>query len=326
MVFTVLSSVPARPHLFAGIVLLLAATACPSQVQEPSSSSPSSTLQETIANEVQEIKLDTDQHRSDDHLGFLWARLAANYRLAGNFATSESAYFKALGLLDHGSVARRNYGTTLDNLAMLYLSYERFDDAEKYLKRALEVRKEVGLPLDLARTEQHMSEMDLIRHNFKEAENRAARALQTMLDQNDPNQLEIIAALNSLTYSRCMRGHCEQGAMDALRSLDTARSAFGEDSVQAACALLAVGFAEWRLGRLEAADETMRKAVNMMKAHLPADNKTVLLAMRQYRDYLRGVHREREAEDIDRDLLAAHTREPVCPNCINVRSLSNTLR
>ena len=325
MVFTELSSVPAGPRLFAGIVVLLAAVACPSQVKEPSGLTPS-TLQETIANEMQEIKLDTEQHRSDNYLGFLWARLAANYRMAGDFATSESAYFKALGLLDHGPDARRNYATTLDNLSMLYFSYERFDDAEKYLKRALEVRKEVGLPLDQARTEQHMSEIDLVRHDYKEAENRAASALQTMLDQNDPNRLDIVAALNSLTYSRCMRGHCEQGALDALRSLDTARSAFGEDSVPTACALLAVGFAEWRLGRLEAADEAMRKAVNMMKAHLPADSNTVVLAMRQYRNYLRGVHRDREAENIERDLLAARSRETVCPNCINVRSLSNALR
>jgi hypothetical protein len=96
--------------------------------------------------------------------------------------------------------------------------------------------------------------------------------------------------------------------------------------VQTASALLAVGFAQWRLGRLEAADETMRKAMNMMKAHLPADSKPVLLAMRQYRNYLRGVHRDREAEAIERDLLAARSLEPVCPNCINVRSLSNTLR
>ncbi len=324
MVFTVLSSVPAGPRLFAGIVVLLAAVACPSQVQEPSG--PTSTLQETIANEIQEIKRDTDQHCSDNHLGFLWARLAAKYRMAGDFAASESAYFKALGLLDHSLDARRNYATTLDNLAMLYFSYERFDDAEKYLKRALEVRKGLDLPLDQARTEQHMSEMNLVRHNYKEAENRAARALQTMLDQNDPNQLDVVAALNSLTYSRCMRGHCEQGALDASRSLDTARSAFGEDSVPTACALLAVGFAEWRLGRLEAADETMRKAVNMMKAHLPPDSKTVVLAMRQYRNYLRGVHRDREAEGIERDLLAARSRETACSNCINVRSLSNTLR
>jgi tetratricopeptide (TPR) repeat protein len=325
MVFTMLSSVPASTRYLYGIVLLLSVVACPSQVPEPPRVTPS-TLQETIANELQQIKADTDQHRSDDHLGFLWARLASDYRQAGDFSSSESAYLKALVLLDHGpAAARRNYATTLDNFAMLYVSYTRFDDAEKYLKRALEVRKEVGIPLDQARTEQHMSEIDLFRRNYKEAENRAARALQTMLDQNDPNRLDIIAALNSLTYARCLRGHCEQGVHDALRSLDIARSAFGEDSVGTACALLAVGFAEWRLGRLEAAEETMLKAVSMLKAHLGPDSKTVLLAKRQYRDYLKSVHRDTEADEIERE-IASGTRELACKNCINVRSLSNSLK
>jgi len=128
MVFTMLSSVPASPRYLSGIVLLLSVIACPSQVPEPPRVTPSS-LQETITNEVQQIKSDTDQHRSDDHLGFLWARLASDYRQAGDFAASEGAYLKALGLLDHGPTARRNYATTLDNFAMLYLSYERFEDA-----------------------------------------------------------------------------------------------------------------------------------------------------------------------------------------------------
>jgi tetratricopeptide (TPR) repeat protein len=325
MVFTVVSSVPAAHYSLAGIVLLLSVAVCPSQVPEPPRTAPP-TLQETITREAQQIKSETDQHRSDDHLGFLWSRLASDYRQAGDFAASESAYLKALGLLDHGPVARRNYATTLDNFAMLYVSYERFDDAEKYLKRALEVRKEVGIPLDQARTEQHMSEIDLFRRNYKEAENRAARALQTMLDQNDPNRLDIIAALNSLTYARCLRGHCEQGAQDALRSLDIARSTFGEDSVGTACALLAVGFAEWRLGRLEVAEETMRKAVNMLKAHLSPDSKTVLLAMRQYRDYLKSVHRDRDAEGVERDMLAARSHDPTCKSCINAHTLSNSLK
>jgi hypothetical protein len=325
MVFTMLSTVPVGARHLAGTVLLLSVVACPSQVTEPSPAT-SFTLQQTIANEVQQIKADTDQQRSDDHLGFLWARLASDYRQAGDFPASEGAYLQALRLLDHGpTAARRNYATTLDNFAMLYGSYERFDDAEKYLKRALEVRKEVGIPLDQARTEQHMSEIDLYRRNYKEAENRAARALQIMLDQNDPNRLDIIAALNSLTYARCLRGHCEEGVLDALRSLDIARTAFGEDSVGTACALLAVGFAEWRLGRLDAADETMHKAVNMMKAHLDPNSKTVMLAMRQYRDYLKSVHRDTEADGIERD-IAASARGPACKNCINVRSLSNSLK
>jgi hypothetical protein len=110
-----------------------------------------------------------------------------------------------------------------------------------------------------------------------------------------------------------------------LRSLDIARSAFGEDSVGTACALLAVGFAEWRLGRLEAAEETMLKAVNMLKAYLGPDSKTVLLAMRQYRDYLKSVHRDTEADSIERD-IAASARGPACKDCISIRSLSNSLK
>jgi hypothetical protein len=76
---------------------------------------------------------------------------------------------------------------------------------------------------------------------------------------------------------------------------------------------------------LEAAEETMLKAVNMLKAYLGPDSKTVLLAMRQYRDYLKSVHRDTEADSIERD-IAASARGPACKDCISIPSLSNSLK
>jgi tetratricopeptide (TPR) repeat protein len=279
------------------------------------------TLQDRIAEERGLIKTGIDQHSRDEVMGYLWARLASDYRRAWKSEDAEAAYMKALSFLDHSASATKNYATALDNLSMLYLTYGRMEEAERYNKKAALIREEKGYRLDFARSEQHKAEIDLAWHRIKEAETEATRALGVMDELNDPEQLEVIAVLNTLAYTRCLRKRCEQGMEAAQRSLELARGSFGDESTPAAHALMAVGFALWKLGRPDDADRAMREGVRMIKAQSGLQSRTLLLALSQYRDYLKNVHRECDAEDVARELAATKSHGPFCSSCVTVNSL-----
>src|SRR2546430_9255929 len=72
-------------------------------------------VQQRITDEVHLIKVATDQHLSNERVGYLWARLASDYRKAGDFEASENAYMQAVELLEQVQPASRNYATALDN-------------------------------------------------------------------------------------------------------------------------------------------------------------------------------------------------------------------
>jgi tetratricopeptide (TPR) repeat protein len=283
--------------------------------------------EDAITRDRQLILQAGQQHFPDEKVGYLWAVLAAEYRKAGDFAASENAYEKALHLLDHDPAAARNYATALDNLSMLYLTYGRLDEAEKYNQRATKIRMDLRLPLDEARSELHLAEIELSRHKFKSVEKRAAKAFETMSRLQDPDKLDLVAALNALAFSQCAQGTCSQGMEFANQSLTLARSSFGEQSRAVAHTLMAVGFAQWKLGRMDEADHTMRAAIQMMKEQEGTESRVALLAMMEYRNYLKEVHRDQEAENLGEEIVLAMKRqEPLCKTCVSASALANALK
>jgi tetratricopeptide (TPR) repeat protein len=304
------------------ILTLTFAAACSAQIQPPAAVSG-----DRIEQYIQLIRTAEQQQLSADLIGYRWAVLASEYRKAGNFTESEGAYFKALSFLERNPSAARNYATALDNLAMLYLAYGRLDEAERYNRRSAKIRSGLGYPLDDARSEQHMAEIDLARHRFKAVEDEASRALEVMTRVDDPEKQDLLSALNALAFARCSRGACKQGIEDAQRSLTLARSTFGEESEATGHSLLAVGFAEWKLDKLQEADQTMRSSIRMLKAHEGSESRGVLFALIQYRNYLKEVHRDRDAENIASELSSAmQNQAPMCTTCVNVHSLSNAMK
>jgi len=320
--------------LFVFAAMLLCPSCVYSQSEKASRSGTGATVQARLAPVIQEriveeaglIKTGIDQHFSDERMGYLWASLASDYLRAGDFGDAEGAYIKSLSFLDHSALATQNYATALDNLSMLYLTFGRLEEAERYNKKASSIRKEKGYRLDFARSEQHKAEIDLGWHRIKEAEEEATRALAVMEELNDPEKLDVISALNTLAYTRCLRKRCEQGMEAAQRSIELSRRSFGSESVPAAHALMAVGFALWKLGRLGDADSTMREGVRIMKAQSGLRNRTVLLALAQYRDYLKDTHREGDVEDVTRELAATKSRDSFCSSCVTVNTLKSSAK
>ncbi len=280
-------------------------------------------LKEQIESQRSTIDLATKHQLSNAKLGYLWAVLASMYRHAGDFTAAESAYIKALDLQRDLPAATQNYATTLDNLGSLYLLYGRLEEAEHYNRMGAKIRGKMGYRLDLARSEVHLAEIDLAKHRFKQADSEAESALRVMRAENDPEALDLIASLNALSFTRCLRGRCADGLASAKESVELARAHFGERSPALAHSMMALGFASWKGGRIDEAEPAMRQGIEVMQQQSTANGRGLLLALIEYRNYLREMQRTSDADAIDRELIAVKAQMgSTCVDCINMRSLA----
>ena len=282
------------------------------------------TLRERIGSELSSIQYATQRHQANERIGYLWAILAVDYRKAGDFQASEAAYLKSLDLQRDVLSVRRNYATTLDNLGTLYTLYGKLNEAERYNRLGAEIREALGYRLDAARSEAHLAEIELAKHHFKQTERSAAKALEIMKEENDPEALDLIAVLNALAFSRCLTSHCAAGLEDARQSLDMAKRRFGDSSMAAAHALMAVGFASWKSGVLADAEPAMRSAIEIMQRQAEPGGRALLLALMQYRSYLQSQKRLCDVEAVEKELDVAKIQQlDICAACVNVRSLQH---
>ena len=284
--------------------------------------------QARIAQDLELIRTADQNHLSEAQRAVLWKNLALHYHAASEFPKAEDAYNRALHLLKTAPSAQVEYASTLDDLASLYLTYDRLEDAESAMKQALKVRQKLGSPTELAVSKVHLADIALVRHQFKKAEGLAQRALEGMESSPNPPQTGMLSALITLTYARCSRGHCDEGLMNAKQAVDFARQNSESESVADGFALETLGFAEWKSGARQDGEKAMVQALQILRKNLTPADPRLAGAMLQYRSYLVEEHRQAEAQEIN-EQVTRMTRQAglYCQGCaISVNSLSNTLR
>ena len=313
-------STPTRVSRARLLTLLFAFAACAATSHAQSQQS----LLDRIAGERDQIQDAERQQLAGEHQAYLWANLAADYRVAADFAHSEQAYDRAIQLLKDRPDAKVNYATVLDNLGALYLTYAHLEEASTCMKKALAIRKELGNPLSIAISLQHISDLDVAFHKFKDAERDAAEASPALLANVSTNGSTAVAVLSTLAYVRCKLNHCAQGLEDALHALALARTLLPSQSLRYGLTLLVVGYTEWRSGQSQDAEVTLLEGLDIVKKQTAPGDPILVYSMMEYRDYLTAMHRGSEVKQLDAQL--ASLKHP-CPDCsVSVHSLSNAMR
>ncbi len=270
------------------------AATCHAQSQQP--------LLDRIAEERDTIQDAERQHLADEHQGYLWANIAADYRIAADFSHSEEAYDRAIQLLKDRPDARVNYATLLDNLGALYLTYAHVEEASTCLKKALAIRQQLGNQVNIAISLQHIADLDVARHKFKDAEREAAEASPALLANASTNGNTAVAVLSTLAYVRCKLNRCAQGLEDAQHALALARSLLPSQSLRYGLTLLVVGYADWRSGHSQDAEITLLEGLDIVKKQTAPGDPILFYSMMEYRDYLAAMHRGTEVKQIDAQL------------------------
>lgn len=282
-------------------------------------------LRNRIAHNQEAIQTAESQSLPSAKLGILWAQLALDYREASDFSRSEDAYHRSIQLLKDSPASRADYATVLANLGSLYFIYDRLEEASLPTKHALAIRQELGDEINIALSRQHLADLDLARHKFKEAEIEASLAYETLSTADKTNKAALVASLVSLTYSRCELSKCSRGVQDAQLAIDTVRGSFPPDSIPAGQALMAIGFAQWKSGDNQQAEQAMLQGIRVIKTQGLAGNPLLLYSLTQYRDFLKAMHRIPELRAVDVQL--ALSRHQVCANCtVGISALSGSMR
>jgi tetratricopeptide (TPR) repeat protein len=252
----------------------------------------------------------------DSKLGYLWSTLATAYQDGSDGAHALSAFERALQLLGKDAKDRANYATTLDNLGSLYLQYGRVSEAEVVRRRALTIRKEIGDPMGIAHSEQHVAEVELAKHRFKEAEKgaRAALAMEAAAGSDPVNVSMELSALVTLTFAECMRSKPEDALQDAERAMKLVESAFPNDTVERAHVSMALGFAEWKAGNTVEAESRMQEGMRVLRERLGMRSPVLLAAMYEYSWFLKGTGRGEELEAVQKQIDAMR-EEGVLRSC-----------
>jgi tetratricopeptide (TPR) repeat protein len=289
--------------------------------------------QQISVTEIQEsIKLDLRLIRVAEHdrlpnkkQGYLWGRLASEYAQLGDFARAENAYSHSIQLLKDIPDARANYATLLDNLGVLYLAYNRRDDAKSYINQAFAARKEQDDPVTLGVSQLHLAEVALAEHNFKEAERLAAEANVNLSAAGEEGKKGLIGALVALVYARCSRANCGEGLRNAEQAMELARIVYPADSLPIGHALMALGFAKWKFGDSHEAEKMMLEGIHIITTQNFPGTPYARNALSEYRTFLAAMHRPLDAKRIE-DQMASMTPQP-CGNCtISVTTLSHAMR
>lgn len=272
--------------------------------------------QQRVAEDLNMIRAGQQAGMEPLKLGRLWSHLAAEYADAADFLKSEDAYNHALKLFETVPEGSTDFGIVLDNLGSLYLAEGNLNAAESCRKRAMTLRQAAGDKLQIARGESHLAEVSLAKHNFKEATQKASEAYREMLAVEDHDASDLVSTLMTLTYASAMNRQGLEGVIYGREAMALTRSSFAANSMPMGQAKMALGFAEWKAGKMDAAMEDMREGVEILRTSMALGHPYVLGAMVQYRKYLNETHHKREAQQIAlEEKKLASLSSVTCPNC-----------
>jgi tetratricopeptide (TPR) repeat protein len=304
--------------------LSLGACAASAQTPEPQSAS----AQVRIARDMELIHTAEQQQRPEAERGILWAQLASEYQYAAEFLKAEDAYNKSLHLLKTAPAAKADYAATLESLATLYLLYDRVDEAERVRKQALAVLEKLGNASDIGLSQIHLANVAIARRQFKKAERLSLQGMEEIESSSNPPRAGILSALITVTYARCLRGHCGEGLTSAQQGIAFANSNFEPESAAVGFALETLGFAEWKTGAVQEGEKAMLRGIQILRTKLVPADPRLRGALEQYRDYLVATSRRVEAQEIHEEVERMTSQTAIfCSTCtVSVDSLSKTLR
>jgi tetratricopeptide (TPR) repeat protein len=229
-------------------------------------------------------------------------------------------------------LAQRSYASALDGLGALYLETGRLAESENCRRKALTVLEVEGDSIGVSTLHGHLG-INLSREGrYKDAEREASEALAGMLGRRDANAGEVVSALITRAYARCIEHHCADGLADARQAVEMIRAIFPADSLEAAGALLALGYALWKTGDDEGGGDAMRKSLRILREKTDVPQAALagsrLDALREYGLYLHETHRKDEWRQVETEIAQIQSAQPhMCLGCtVSAVGLANGSR
>ena len=218
-------------------------------------------------------------------LATIYLDLSAAYEDVAFYLKSEDALKSAVALLQPGP--SKELAVALRRLGILHVIMGDPHRAEKDQLEALAMRKVLGDPRDVAIAFTDLANIYLDLKKYDKALDFSEKSVSAIADDQTVNVDDRMTALHNLTFA-CLYKHQYDRALATIqKSLQLARTTFGDDSLKAGIDTVFLGVVLWRSGNLDAAAEPMERGIARIRVDMGWGHTIYLHAMQQYAEYLK---------------------------------------
>ena len=253
-----------------------------------------------------------EAHSPVETLVKLNLHLGAAYSDLAMYPRAEQAVQRAIELLRSGSESE--LAAAITNLALLHVVMGEMQSAEKEGLQALRIRERVGEPVAIALSWSQLAALYLRRHEYKKAVEFGQKAFGVLGGDRGIDPSESIGVRFTVARALCESGNSAKAIPMIQQSIETAKAAYGKDSLPEGIGGYLLGYAYWRTGDTAGAAEWMERGTTRMKVELGWGHPMYVEALEKYALFLRGRGQVEAAAVVEREV---HQVEAV----VDVRSL-----
>ncbi len=199
--------------------------------------------------------------------------MAQLYRNLGQYDAARELTEESFRILDrhydgdHSEVAKR-----LNNLAVVLYDQGDYDDAEKYFRRTLEMRRRLGDRDQETRVRNNLASLLLIRGEYAEAERLYLEGLARRMERDGPDDRDVATSLRSLGTLHYTQGLFEKAEPPLREALAIRRRVYGKGDPKVAAVLDKLGSVLAAQGRGEEAEASFLEALEIQRTALGEDH------------------------------------------------------
>jgi tetratricopeptide (TPR) repeat protein len=239
------------------------------------------------------------------HLGAMYGDLAM-------YPRAEQAMQRAIALLRGGPESE--LAEAISNLALLHVVMGEMHGAEKEGLEALRIRERVAEPVAIALSWSQMAALYLRRHEYKKAVEFGQKAFGVLGGDTGIDPSEWIGVRFTVARALCESGDSAKAIPMIQQSIETAKVAYGKDSLPEGIGGYLLGYAYWHTGDMTGAAEWMERGTTRMKVELGWGHPMYVEALGKYALFLRGRGQLEAAAVVEREVRQAEA-------VVDVRSL-----
>lgn len=261
------------------------------------------------------LGLSTALHAQSDNTRVLIAQVEDFYR-AGKYEEALPVAQHALALAEAQHAPAPVLGAALDNLALLYKVFGRYDEAEPLYKRAFDLHRQMPTDPDLPAAMNNLAMLYDTQHRYAEAEELLKRAIDKWEKFLGPDDPAVATGSNNLGLVYYHQGDYTQALPLLERARKIRETALGPDDPAVASTLNNLALVYEYQGDYAKAQPTYERALVIALKALGPDHPTVA----RIRENLGGLYKSRgrrgDANELKRALESA---EPQLTRALEIK-------
>ena len=236
-----------------------------------------------------------------------WLKLAVLLQDAAKYRESEDAYLTTIDLVKSENPAVM--ADVMDHMGTMYVENGELAKAEPMERQALAVREEEHDQLGAGVSHMHLAMLLLGENDFGSAEAEAEDAVKLLVPEYSSSSVrsaatpeEKMTALIDLSLVHSATDAWATAVPNLRWALKIAHASYPDDSIPVGYIEFLLGYASWKSGDSQSADELMRQGVRELATQVGWGHPTYVRVLWQYQRYLSQTGLTHEARQVEKEL------------------------